>query len=207
MDVGCIVLAGGRGSRLGHNKAKVTIGKKTLFQRVLCAVSFIDGEVVVVSSGRESFPWLEDYPRHRVVKDIYPGRGPLVGIYTGLRVSGSQYNLVVACDMPFLNRGLLTYMMEAAAGFDLVIPRMGEMVEPLHAVYSKSCLAPMEHMIKQGNFGVNKLLNLVRARYVETDQIDRFDPARLSFFNVNTEADLETARELVGRGEIINDKC
>ncbi len=207
MDVSCIVLAGGRASRLGHNKAQVNIGNKTLFQRVLCGISFINGEVIVVSGGKESFPWLTTQPRHRAVTDIYPGKGPLVGIFTGLGVSCSQYNLVVACDMPFLNRGLLRYMTELAAGFDLVIPRLGDMVEPLHAVYSKGCWAPIERMIEQDNLGVNRLLSLVRVRYVEADEIDRFDPAHLSFFNVNTEADLEAARQVVGCGDIISDKC
>jgi molybdopterin-guanine dinucleotide biosynthesis protein A len=204
LDISCIVLAGGRGSRLGENKAWLTVGEKSLFQWVLYGISFLKGEVIIVTSGKESFPGLSAYPRHKIVSDIYTGRGPLGGIFTGLTVSKSLYNLVVACDMPFLNQALLTYMIQLADGFDVVIPRLDDMVEPLHAVYSKSCLAPMEHMIKQGNLSVNQLLSLITARYVEADEIDRFDAKHLSFFNVNTKADLETAQELVRN--IINDK-
>ncbi|MFC1892509.1 molybdenum cofactor guanylyltransferase [Chloroflexota bacterium] len=207
MDVSCIVLAGGRASRLGHNKAQVRIGNKTLFQRVLCGISFIKGEVIVVSGGKESFPILSSESRERLVTDIYPRKGPLVGIFTGLRVSRSQHNLVVACDMPFLNRGLLSYMIELATGFDLVIPRLGDMVEPLHAVYSRDCLAAIERMIEQDNLGVNRLLSRVRVRYVEADEIDRFDPAHLSFFNINTEADLKAAREIDSCRDIVSDQC
>ena len=207
MDISCIVLVGGRGARLGHNKPQITVGKKSLFQRVLHGVSFLNAEVIIVTSGKESFPWLINYPRRRVVIDIYPGRGPLIGIFTGLKVSKSLYNLVVACDMPFLNQALLNYMIQLKGSFDLVIPRLGAMVEPLHAVYAKSCLAPIEHMIKEDNLSVHRLLESVKVRYVDSNEIDRFDPKHLSFFNVNTEADLETARELARREDTSDDKC
>ena len=88
----------------------------------------------------------------------------------------------------------------------MVIPRLGNMVEPLHAVYSKGCLAPIECLLKQGNLSIRELFTLVKVRYVGAAEIDRFDPKHLSFFNVNTEADLETARE-IARGDMSNDKC
>jgi len=131
-----------------------------------------------------------------MVTDIYPGKGPLGGIYTGLATSDSVHNLVVACDMPFLNQALLRYMIQLSANFDLVVPRWDGMVEPLHAVYSKSCQAPIESLLKQGVLNIAKLFTLVKVRYVEADEIDRFDPKHLSFFNINTEADLKMAREL-----------
>jgi molybdopterin-guanine dinucleotide biosynthesis protein A len=77
-----------------------------------------------------------------------------------------------------------------------VVPRVGELVEPLHAVYAKSCLAPVERLLEQGNLRVDALFDLVKVRYVETDEIDRFDPQHLSFFNINTRADLERAKQL-----------
>jgi len=128
--------------------------------------------------------------------DSYPGKGPLGGIYTGLAASTSFYNLVVASDMPFLNQALLRYMIQLSANFDLVVPRLGNLAEPLHAVYAKSCLAPIEQMIKQDKLRVNQLFRLVKTRYVETEEIERFDPEHLSFFNVNTKADLAMARKL-----------
>jgi len=128
--------------------------------------------------------------------DTYPGKGPLGGIYTGLATSDSLYNLVVACDMPFLNQALLRYMIQLSANFDLVVPRCHEMLEPLHAVYSKGCQVPIESLLKQGTLNIAKLFTLVKVRYVEAGEIDRFDPKHLSFFNINTEADLNMAREL-----------
>jgi len=108
--------------------------------------------------------------------------------------------------MPFLNRALLDYMIQISAGFDLVVPRLGNMVEPLHAVYSKDCLAPIEYLLEQGNLKIHELFTLVRVRYVEAEEIDSFDPKNLSFFNINVKADLELAREVV-RGDTSDDKC
>jgi len=76
---------------------------------------------------------------------------------------------------------------------------VGELVEPLHAVYSKACLAPIEELLKRGELQIRKLFNLVRVRYVAAEEIDRFDPEHLSLFNINTVADLEKTRELVGK--------
>jgi len=200
LDISCIVLAGGKGLRLGQSKALEIIGDRSLLQRVVFSLSFFKSDIIIVTANKQSFSQLIDYPKLRVVTDIYPGKGPLGGIYTGLVASDSFYNLVVACDMPFLNQALLRYMIQISASFDLVIPRLGNVLEPLHAVYSKGCLAPIEGLLKQGNLTVTELTNLVRVRYVDAVEINRFDPKHLSFFNINTEADLVTARELA-RGD------
>ena len=203
MDISCIVLAGGKGLRLGHDKTLETVGNRSLLQWVIFHLSSFNSDIIIVTAKEQSFLQFIDYPKLTIVADTYLGKGPLGGIYTGLAVSDSFYNLVVACDMPFLNRALLSYMIQISANFDLVAPRLGNMVEPLHAVYSKGCLTAIEYLLKQGNLRIAELLNLVRVRYVEAEEINRFDPNHLSFFNVNTEADLERAREVVKS----NDKC
>jgi molybdopterin-guanine dinucleotide biosynthesis protein A len=98
--------------------------------------------------------------------------------------------------MPFLNQALLSYIIQLAPGFDAVVPRLGNMVEPLHAVYSNSCAAPIEWLLKQGNLKTSEVLPFIRVRYIEAQEIIRFDPRHLSLFNVNTESDLVKAREL-----------
>ncbi len=205
MDMSCIVLAGGKGLRIGKNKVSETIGNRSLLQRVASCLSSFNSEIIIVTATRQSCSRYIDYPKLRIVTDTYPGRGPLGGIYTGLAASDSFYNLVVACDMPFLNQALLSYMIQIAAGYDLIIPKLGNFIEPLHAVYAKGCLAPLEELLKQDNLQVNELTNLVRVRYVDAGEIDRFDPEHLSFFNINTEADLKMARELA-RGDRNDDK-
>jgi len=206
LDISCIVLAGGKSVRLGRDKIVETIGNKSLLQRVVSCLSSFNRNIIIVTAKGHSFSQFTGYPKLKVVSDIYPDKGSLGGVYTGLKVSDSFYNLVVAGDMPFLNRELLSYIMQLSVDFDLVIPRLGNIVEPLHAVYSKSCLAPIENLFKQNNLKIIDFFPSVRVRYVEAEEIDKFDPKHLSFFNINTERDLEAARELAAGGEIIHDK-
>jgi molybdopterin-guanine dinucleotide biosynthesis protein A len=197
LDIGGMVLAGGGGLRLGREKALENLGERSLLEWVLLQLGFLDSDILLVTARGLSYPWLEGYSRLKVVSDIYPGKGPLGGIYTGLKLSDSFYSLVVACDMPFLNRALLGYMVGVSIGYDLVLPRLKGLVEPLLAVYSKACLAPIERLLKQGTLGVRELFRLVRVRYIEAEEIDQFDPEHLSFFNINTRSDLTRAKDLL----------
>jgi len=190
--------------RLGRDKTVETVGNTSLLERVVSNLSLFNSDIIIVTAVKQFLPQFMDYAKLRLVADIYPGKGALGGVYTGLATSDSLFNLVVACDMPFLSQDLLRYMVQLADGFDLVLPRLSNnMVEPLHAVYSKGCLAPMENLLKQGNLKVSDLVALVKVRYVEAEEINQLDPKHLSFFNINTEADLETAQELAREGDII----
>lgn len=182
--------------RLGYDKVRETVGQRGLLQEVVSRISALGSEIIIVRANERITPEFINNPKSRITIDIYPGKGPLGGIYTGLTASTSFYNLVVASDMPFLNLALLRYMIKISADFDLVVPRVGNLVEPLHAVYTKNCLAPIEQMMRQNDLRCDRLFRLVKTRYVEADEIERFDPKHLSFFNINTEADLKKAREL-----------
>jgi len=133
--------------------------------------------------------------------DLYPGKGALGGIYTGLASADSFYSLVVGCDMPFLNRDLLSYIIDHISNFDAVVPKVHGMLEPLHAVYSKGCLEPIRKMIEQDRLEISHLYNLVKTRYVGEDEIAKFDSQYLSFFNINTLADLKKAKQLIKQEE------
>jgi molybdopterin-guanine dinucleotide biosynthesis protein A len=197
LDISCIVLAGGKGLRLGRDKVREIFGNRNLLQQVVFQTGFFNNDIIIVTASDKTHLKFVGDPGVRVVTDTYPGKGALGGIYTGLAESNSLYNLVVAGDMPFLNQTLLRYMVGLSAGFDVVVPRVGKWVEPLHAVYSKSCLSPIERLLSQGNITkVRALFDLVKVRYVDVGEIDRFDPKHLSFFNINTEADLARAQQL-----------
>jgi molybdopterin-guanine dinucleotide biosynthesis protein A len=204
LKIGCIVLAGGKGLRLGRDKILEIVGDSNLLQRVVSRLSSFNDDIIVVVANGKSLPQLNGYAGFRIVTDIYPGKGALGGIHAGLAASNWQYNLVVAGDMPFLNQALLQYMVQLSPGFDLVVPRRGELVEPLHAIYSKDCFTPIERLLEQGETRVRALFSLVKVRYIEGDEINQFDPEQLSFFNVNTEADLKAAQRLAK--EISGDK-
>jgi molybdopterin-guanine dinucleotide biosynthesis protein A len=195
-----IILAGGRSSRLGREKSEEQIEGRSLISRVISCLSSLSDEILVVVSKRQIESQFPSYTGATTVVDVYPEKGSLGGIYTGLVCSTSFYNLAVACDMPFLNLDLLRYIAALSPGFDVVIPELNGRREPLHAVYTKNCLPSMESLLKTGNLRVADFPDSVRARYVNTEVIDRFDPDHWSFFNVNTQADLDTARMHTAHG-------
>ncbi|MCH8864545.1 MAG: molybdenum cofactor guanylyltransferase [Chloroflexi bacterium] len=198
MEINGIVLAGGKSLRFGNDKASEAIGSKSLLQQVITSLRFLDGEIIVVTSDEHPISESIDHPKLRILTDILPGKGPLGGIYTGLAASTTEYNLVVASDMPFLNEALLRYQIEISEGYDITVPRLGKLVEPLHAIYARSCLGPMAEMIKQEHLSIYQLFRRVRVRYMEAAEIERFDPEHRSLFNINTKTDLATARRLAG---------
>jgi len=189
------VLAGGRSRRLGQDKAQITINGVSLLQRVVNTLSVLNNDILVVTSTVNP-PLDVTGPKLRIVEDIFPGKGPLGGVYTGLKASGSPQNIVVGCDMPFINLNLLTIMVDHAAGYDAVIPRVGTLVEPLHAVYSTACVEIFKRQIEADRLSIWEVLELLKIHHIEKETIESVDPAHLSFFNVNTLAELETARRL-----------
>jgi molybdopterin-guanine dinucleotide biosynthesis protein A len=196
-----IVLAGGGSSRLGGNKALQIVGGKSLLQRVIERVTLISDQILVIGSPHQcGFP-ADSGIEYR--EDLYPGKGPLGGIYTGLLASKSVYNLVVACDLPFLNVELLRYLIRLSPGFDAVVPWVGK-VQPLHAVYSKNCLDAMKVQVEHNLLKISRFLDSVNVRYVEETECRSIDRQLLSFFNVNSRADLARVNRLaedIGLGD------
>lgn len=195
LTVSGIVLAGGQSSRLGMDKSFVNVNGQSLIEQIVAKLVRLSDDVIIVANSPEKYDHLEV----RVVGDIYPGKGALGGIYSGLRAAANTHSLVVACDMPFLDLNLLRYMILLARGHDVVIPRVGGLPEPLHAIYSKSCLEPIDRLLARGGLKIIDFFPEVRVRYVEEDEVDIFDPQHLSFFNVNVPGDVEEMKKLVRR--------
>lgn len=187
-----IVLAGGKSLRVGSCKAMETICGQSLVKRAIERLKTISNQILIVTSQEQ--PDLPITREAEIVVDIYPGKGPLGGIYTGLLASELPYSIVVACDMPFLNVELLRYLIELSEGFDAVIPRLEEgKIEPLHAVYSRKCINTIRAELECDHLKISQALDILRVRYVEREEYHRFDPQLLSFFNINSLADLKQA--------------
>jgi molybdopterin-guanine dinucleotide biosynthesis protein A len=196
LDISSIILAGGKSTRLGHDKVLENFGNTSLLEQVISRLDSLSKEIIIVTAKERTFTHLASRPKVKIVSDIFPGQGSLGGIYTGLVKSDSFYNLVVAADMPFLNVPLLRNMIKNADGFDFVLPRVNGLFEPLHAIYSRNCIQPIEHIFNEGKKVIIELLNYVKVRYIEADEVDKFDPQHLSFFNINTREELELARKI-----------
>lgn len=200
-----IVLAGGGSRRLGQDKAGLRLwGAEgpTLLEAVVDHLHALCDEVLIV--GGDTVPSART--KVRLVSDRYSGRGALVGIYSGLVEASFLHALVVACDMPFLNRSLLRYMADLPRDYDVLIPRLAAegdaqrnqmLVEPLHAIYSRACQAPIRALLERGERQINRFFPQVQVRYLEPGVWSRFDPTGLSFRNINTPADLAAAREIL----------
>ena len=199
LKTGCVILAGGKGRRLGREKAWVELGGKSLLQRAVSNLEFLNSEIVIVKAPEGELPTLSTGVNLKIVQDSVDGKGPLAGILSGLLNSKYRHNLIVACDMPLLNKDLVKYMISSIEDYDAVVPRMGKYLEPLQAVYSKDCISEIEKQLKQDRLKVDGLFSEVRTRFVESAEIERFDAAHLSFMNINTLADLKKAEGLLGR--------
>ena len=121
-----------------------------------------------------------------VVTDAVDKQGPLTGIYSGLLHSRADYNFVVACDMPFLNPGLITHMAGLAEGHDIVAPMVAGYLEPLHAFYHRRLLSVIEERLRRDERKIRGIYSDARVRYVLEPEIVRFDPEQRSFKNLNT---------------------
>ncbi|MBI3913623.1 MAG: molybdenum cofactor guanylyltransferase [Chloroflexi bacterium] len=219
--VSAIILAGGQSRRMGRDKAFIEFAGAPLIQHVLACVQPLCAETIIVANDPDAYARFSA----RVVADAYPGKGSLGGIFSGLQAAREPYALAVACDMPFLNADLLCFLISLAPQFDVVIPRAPDPsgktprgarsekdaakiphgdqpiakesnLHPLHAIYSKKCLASIEARLQADDLRMIGFHADVRVRIVEPGEVDRFDPEHWSFFNMNTPEDLGLARSL-----------
>jgi molybdopterin-guanine dinucleotide biosynthesis protein A len=183
---------------MGRDKRLLRVGEQALLHRGLSVLQRLFAEVLVVLA--EPFPELTGQG-FRVVTDLIPNCAALGGLYTGLSAASHPRIFVAGCDMPFLNPEAIRRLAELAGQADVVMPELVTGLEPLHAVYSKACLSHLERMAKTHRLRVQDLVEVpgLTVRLVpEKDFLD-IDPQLLSFFNINTPADLEFARKLLAR--------
>lgn len=180
------ILAGGKSSRMGTDKSFVLFQGRPMIEVVREQVTGLGDELVLITNKPDIYAYL-DLP---MFGDVYPDHGSLGGIFTAVHYASHPYTLVVACDMPWLNRPLLEYMISLRETADVVVPRWEKYPEPLHAVYSKACLAPIEANLKAKRLKITGFFDQVRVHFVERETIARFDRAGRSFANVNTPEDL-----------------
>jgi molybdopterin-guanine dinucleotide biosynthesis protein A len=195
---GALILAGGRSKRFGRNKAFAKLGGRPLLLHVLDAAIDVADEVLV-AIGREgnAASYARLVPESvRVLKDRMIAKSALVGMVTGFQVMKSEYSLVLSCDTPFAKRRVLEFLFERATGSDGIVPRwMDGRLEPLQSVYRVTAALPAAKIAlsKRDFRNVDMINKLRRVRYVPVGSIRRLDSHLITFFNVNTRADLRHA--------------
>lgn len=208
-----ILLAGGRSRRMGHDKAWADLAGRPMVHWVLDALREVSVRQIAVArdaaqaAGRLSELGLP------IAVDRFPARGPLSGIHAGLAACETDLAVVVACDLPLVHPALLAFLLGAVGSWDAAVPYAGEGeppdpnprlrardagLQPLVAAYRRACVPALEALL-QGDkpLPTTAFVSVIRARIVAPDAWRAVDPEGRSFFNVNTQADLTAAAQLL----------
>ena len=189
--VSVVVLAGGRGQRLGADKAGVEIAPgETLLHRALALVAPLSDDVIVVRRPDQTLA----APGVRVVSDPPPFEGPLAGILGGIEAAREEWSLIVACDMAFLSGPMLRFLMTLRPGHDVVVPRLEVGMEPLNALYHRRVAPAIRAALERGERRLVSFYRGLRVRAVGPQELEPYDRDGRAFFNINTPEDLAQAR-------------
>ena len=161
-----------------------------MIERVLAQVADLGDELLLMTNHPAPYAYL-GLP---MFGDLFPDHGPLAGIYTAVTHAQHPHTLIVACDMPWLNRDLLRYLIDLRQTADLIVPRWDKYPEPLHAIYNKTCLEPMREKLAAQQLKISGFFGHVRVRFVEREEIVRFDAHGRSFANINTPDELTSSQ-------------
>ena len=198
-----VILAGGLNTRMqGRNKAFMQLGGRRFLSRVLDTVSAcLDDCLIVTRQTGQYHAWPVE-----IVADRLAVRSPLTGIHAGLLSMRSEFALVTSCDTPFLKKAVVKRLLTALEpDVDVVVPASGTFFQTLCALYARRCAPVIEEILGQGEVKVDRLYARVRVKRVAYRYFEAVDPELLSFFNVNTPADLEKAWALWQRIAAKND--
>jgi len=196
MKVTGVIQAGGRSTRMGGRpKALIELGGSRIIERVLAALTAVVDDVLLVTNTPELYAFL----KLPMVADVYPDRGSLGGIYSGLKAASGETAFTVACDMPFLHADVVRLVVARAGQGDVVIPRVGHQLETMHAAYAKACLPHIDERLLAGQLKIVEFFERVSVVEIAEADVARFRDPRVAFMNVNTPDELERARGLATR--------
>jgi molybdopterin-guanine dinucleotide biosynthesis protein A len=187
VPVAGVIVAGGRASRMGgRDKAFAAVGGEAIAARTVRLFHQLFPQVVVATNRPEPFRGLDV----EIVADRFPGCGPLAGIHAALLASRHPHAFVAACDMPRLAADVIRFLVARIGTADAIVPRWDGDVEPLHAVYARTCIDQMDACLRAGRLPLRDFLALVRVDYVDDAELAGVGGAADSLTNVNTPEEL-----------------
>jgi len=186
-----VILAGGESTRMGKNKAFIAINGQRIIDRTVSLFREIFDDVLLVTNTPLDYLELNV----KIVTDLVPGKGSLGGVYTGLFFSSSPKAFFVGCDMPFLDRRVIHYFLSLAPTADIVVQRTKDYWEPLHAIYPRTLLKPIERLFQQGELTIFKAYQGMKVREVSEEELKPYDPDLHTLSNFNTPEELKNLLE------------
>jgi molybdopterin-guanine dinucleotide biosynthesis protein A len=189
--VTAFVLAGGKSSRMGSDKAFLRLGDETLLSQALKLAGNVAEAVWIVGDAKKFAAF------GRVVEDVYRDRGPLGGIHAALSGSTTEVNVMLAVDLPFVTQKLLQYLLSRAleSGAMVTVPRTGSGFQPLGAVYRRGFAEVAEQSLLEGKNKIDSLFARVETCVIEESELVRAGFSEQMFRNLNTPEELEKAKE------------
>ena len=192
-QVAGVILAGGKSSRFGSNKALALHQGDALIQGIASRLAGLFPETLLITNTPEEYGFL-GWP---MAGDLYPGCGPLAGIHAALRTVSQPRIFVCGCDMPLVNPDLIRFLCQLEGGHDLVLPWLDEGPEPLYAVYGKTALPIIEDQLAQKQYKIGRLFDKLRIRKVTPEEILQILPDLTTFQNINHQHDLARLAAMV----------
>lgn len=191
-----VIQAGGESSRMGRDKALVPLGGRPMIEHVITRVTGLGDEILVTTNNPDAY----EYLGVSLASDEEPGAGALPGLRTALGAAQGDDVLLVACDMPFVNRLLLEYQLSLRSQADVIVPRWEGNYQTMHAVYARrKVLQAVEQALAEGERRMISFYPEVKVHTVTPEEIREHDPKGRSFFNVNTPEDLAEAERLLAQ--------
>ena len=192
MKAAAIILAGGKSSRMGTNKALLKINEKTNIERTADKLKLLFDDIILVTNQSEPYEFLG----LRMVPDQYPGMGPLAGVHAGLTASDYDINFIVACDMPFVSGELSEVLVNNSLHYDAVIPVINGRQHPLFSVFKKQTAQVVEQQIKADQLRMKHLLDHLDVLYLTERELTAYSQVELTkvFFNMNHPEEYEEAK-------------
>lgn len=178
-EITAIILAGGKSTRMGEDKGLIHFNGNPLVQYVIEAAKKITARIIIVTSNSGYKQFGCD-----CIEDELKDKGPLAGIYTGLHHSGTQKNLLLGCDMPFLSETLLNSLVNNCGTEDVLLTGHKGLAEPLCSVYDKNCIVHIRSVIEINQLKITDALAGLNTRVISFDTEDWFRGNE--FANINT---------------------
>ncbi len=188
-------MAGGRSSRMKFNKAFAQVGGKPVIQIIIDKLQPIFQELMIISNEPQLFTSF-GLP---IFQDVYPYLGPVGGIHSALVNASFDQMFILGCDMPFMNMQLVDYMLGKINNYDSVVPEIDSYLQPLAAVYNRSCLPIFSECLEHDKLKLTLIFSELNALVLKEDELQKFGRVREMFFNVNDPDALAEAQEIAGR--------
>ncbi len=198
-DITAFILAGGKSSRMGVNKAFLEIDGKMIIQRLLELLDKLFKNIIICSNDIASF----EFTGRKIVKDIFPNKGPLAGLHSGLTISETDKNFFISCDLPFISGMIIRYLCDYKSDASIILPIGEKRIQQMCGLYSKNVLRQAEKLlieskdntISKTKGSIFELIESVPTEIADVSKLEYY--YKDIFFNMNTPDDYEYVKNKI----------